>query len=364
MDDIRQLSPYYLRVPYRYVVAAVLATFATASPHSSSSPPSSIQIINQSSLTTPSFHLLLRMMTIKSTLALLLCLLKIVASLQVFDNVLNRQTRQVLHQVASEGGLSHKLVHRSSAPSSPLEHALVAILDELNDTSPYIEYWCRQEWRHIEAHADVDEFSARSGNHNFRYPTHGHVLYLQVGTQVKGPTCIFEECVSGGDLSTRPEVSLVTVPAVEGRLLRFTGNLLHAVPRPTDIWLLPYVQGSPDFNPSLFERSVVLFNTWQEPPLEVPQMEEPQECRVDEISVSPRNDWTEVDIIVEGKSPTVDLVAEDARNKRAKVWLLGDLPRRNHAMRTVHVYANEERLRQVLEHPTQPSRTTMQASST
>ena len=72
---------------------------------------------------------------------LFLCLLVTsVACLQVFDNVLNKQTRQVLH--ASENGLSHRLLHLA-APSSPLEHALVAILNELNDTSPYIEYWCR-----------------------------------------------------------------------------------------------------------------------------------------------------------------------------------------------------------------------------
>jgi hypothetical protein len=122
-----------------------------------------------------------------------------------------------------------------------------------------------------------------------------------VGTDVKGPTCIFEDCISGGDLAadSNPKVALLTVPAVERRLLRFTGNLLHAVPRPTDIWLLPFVQGTPDFTPSLFERSVVLFNTWQEPPLGLLQLleEQQQEChRVDGISVSPRNEWTEVDI--------------------------------------------------------------------
>ena len=180
-----------------------------------------------------------------------------------------------------------------------------------------------------------------------------------MGTDVKGPTCIFEDCTSGGDLAAddKPEVALVTVPAVEGRLLRFTGNLLHAVPRPTDIWLLPFVQGTPDFTPSLFERSVVLFNTWQEPPLGVLQLLEgqQQECRVDEISVSPRNEWTEVDIEEEG-------VSGDAQ-KRAKIWLLGDLPRRNHPMRTVHLYSNEERLREALDQPTQPVRTILQAAA-
>jgi len=42
-----------------------------------------------------------------------------------------------------------------------------------------------------------------------------------------------------------------------------------------------------------------LFNTWQGPPLGVLQLleEQQQEChRMDAISVSPRNEWTEVDI--------------------------------------------------------------------
>jgi hypothetical protein len=225
------------------------------------------------------------------------------------------------------------------------------ILDELGDSSPYIEYWCRQEWRHIEAHADVDEFLAKSGNPRFRYPTHGHVLYLQIGTQVKGPTCIFENCSSGGDLATRTEVSLVTVPAVEGRLLRFPGDALHAVPRPTDVWLLPFVQGSPDFNPSQFERSVVLFNTWQDPPMGVPQLLGNQhECLSDETSVIPRKDWIDVPC-VEGSVGTGDTL------QRTKIWLLGDLSRRNYTMRTINLHSNEELLRQALEQSSQPIRT-------
>jgi hypothetical protein len=140
--------------------------------------------------------------------------------------------------------------------------------------------------------------------------------------------------------------------------LRFTGNLLHAVPRPTNIWLLPFVQGTPDFNPSRFERRVVLFNAWQKPPLGVPQlMKEQQDCRMEDVSVSPGNEWTEVDI-AEGYG-----AGGDAQNC-AKTWLLGALPRRKHAIRTVHLCLNEERLREALEQPTQPARTTLQAAST
>ena len=102
----------------------------------------------------------------------------------------------------------------------------MAILCELNDTSLYIEYWCRQEWRHIEAHTE---------------PTHGHALYLQAGTDVKGPTwlylCRLHQCIVDLADNNKPEIALGTVPAAEGRF--------HAVPRPTDIWLLPFVQGTP-----------------------------------------------------------------------------------------------------------------------
>lgn len=292
---------------------------------------------------------------VRSNATLLLAFLSAAGALQVFDNVILKKTREGLHLVASEGGLSHRLLDRSRPPSSPLERALVEILDEMDDFSPYVEYWCRQEWRHIEAHADVDEFLAKSGRKQFRYPIHGHVLYLQLGEHVKGPTCIFEECVSGGDLVAKSDVSLVTIPAVEGRLLRFPGNLLHAVPRPTDIWLLPFVQGSPDFNPKLFERSVVLFNTWQEPPLDVPKLEEKLECLSQEISVVPRSDWDKV--------PIIERVASDVEGSstRAKIWLLGDLTRRNHTMRTVHLYAKQEELRDALEQPEKPYRTIFHA---
>ena len=73
-----------------------------------------------------------------------------------------------------------------------------------------------------------------------RYPSYGHVLYLQVGTDVRGPTCIFPRRSSGLDLkkdkgecsqddNDRKEVEVQIVPAVAGRLLRFGGRDLHTV---------------------------------------------------------------------------------------------------------------------------------------
>lgn len=76
------------------------------------------------------------------------------------------------------------------------------------------------------------------------------MLYMQVGTDVRGPpTCVFSGVQSGGDLVRPESFELSVVPAVPGRLLRFKGDLLHAVPCPTDLWLLPFVKGAPQFEP-------------------------------------------------------------------------------------------------------------------
>ena len=110
--------------------------------------------------------------------------------------------------------------------------------------------YARQEWRSIEAHADVDEFLAKKEDAegkgtvtSFRYPVNGHVLYLQKGSQVRGPTCVFPDRRSGGELLREGnDVEVFTVPAVPGRLLRFRGDYLHAVPRPTDLWFLKFIE--------------------------------------------------------------------------------------------------------------------------
>jgi hypothetical protein len=202
-----------------------------------------------------------------------------------------------LHEESTNLGLGHRVFSRSLLSthnnnnnknnnsnsnnnsnniSNIIEQTLDSILTELNDSSPFVEYWTRKEWRSIQAHADVDEYRAKQEQEQqsdnteemplFRYPQNGHVLYLQVGNQVRGPTCVFENRKSGGDLIRREltekgkivddddaddadDVELVTVPAVPGRLLRFQGDYLHAVPRPTDLWLLKFVQGAPVYEP-------------------------------------------------------------------------------------------------------------------
>ena len=223
---------------------------------------------------------------------------------QIWDNTLPTETLAFLHEQASQRGLGHNIFKRSQTKSAinnkskksesiayldnlsltPIEQVLDELLNQLNDTSPIVEYWSRQEWKHIEAHADIDELLVREQQKKnekltFRYPQNGHVLYLQVGSSVRGPTCLFPTCRSGGDLlrsqntndnsNTIKEddndiiIPLITVPAVPSRLLRFHGSLLHTVPRPTDLWFRKFVVGTGETEP--FEewgRSVILFNTW------------------------------------------------------------------------------------------------------
>ena len=58
-------------------------------------------------------------------------------------------------------------------------------------------------------------------------------------------------------------VDLITVPAVERRVLRFEGSSLHAVPRTADLWFLSFVRGAPNYTPEEeWGRYVILFRTW------------------------------------------------------------------------------------------------------
>lgn len=336
--------------------------------------------------------------------------------INVYDNVLPKQSCDVLHAAASKSGLGHKVFTRpllgfnndndndnddndSSKSMSVIERALDSILTELGDvvdetnTNPtqYVEYWTRQEWRHIEAHADVDEnlakdqdrgvFSNNGGsqsqsqsedqqNYSYRYPKNGHVLYLKIGSEVRGPTCVFPNLKSGGELQN--SVELVTVPAVDGRLLRFEGSSLHAVPRPADLWFLSFVRGASEYSPEeTWGRSVILFNTWTEqPPKDVPicevsddrdrdhdhgDMEE--DSQMNEGVVNKRDAWDEVfqlnpshtstrtrTCTSEGEPQVCD-DADDATDQDAaamskvKIWLLGNERRRDYQMRTVQMKA-------------------------
>ena len=301
----------------------------------------------------------------------------------------------LLHKYASKSGLEHKCFTRrpfdGNNNNNIIERTLDAILTQIDSSSnsnnndgttkkQYVEYWTRQEWRHIEAHADVDENLAKHIDKNngidtdddflqtkyattyheqygHRYPTYGHVLYLQVGSEVRGPTCVFPGRSSGGDLlkamqdegecsdnGDGGEVQLSIVPAVKGRLLRFDGRDLHAVPRPTDIWMLPFVKGGAEYEPEKqWGRSVILFNVWpgdEEPPLDVPldtTSDEDEAVATDAPLCNEFPNWNEV------KTTAKEFSAEDASaaepNQSVKLWLLGNDRRRDYPMRTVPLLA-------------------------
>lgn len=281
----------------------------------------------------------------------------------VWDDVLTDSNREVLHSAASASGLGHKVFTRPLVDpdhSGIIERTLDSILTEMGDAAnetntQYVEYWTRQEWRHIEAHADVDENLAKeqdmsgSVGDGYRYPVNGHVLYLKVGSEVQGPTCIFPGRSTGGDLVEKSAdseaVEVVTVPAVSGRLLRFEGSFLHCVPRPADLWFLSFVKGAPKFSPEdKYMRSVILFNTWDgngPPPKDVPLDDKNTCVEVYENSLCKNHlDWNlaftaTTTQIIDGR------VQQEKIGKPAKIWLLGNERRRNNSMRTIKLAAHE-----------------------
>ena len=309
--------------------------------------------------------------------------------LQVWDGVIGAEQRRALHGYASKVGLEHKCFSRplqNSNGNNIIERTLDAILTEIESNSgnkqekkQYVEYWTRQEWRHIEAHSDVDENLAKlhdqnpssvdtkeleakfsstySDTHGFRFPSNGHVLYLQVGSEVLGPTCVFPGRSSGGDLldkacniddqqGNEDGIRLITVPAVEGRLLRFDGRDLHAVSRPHDLWMLPFVKGSAEYEPEeVWGRSVILFNIWpgeEEPPLNVPldtqEGDDDEEISTAELC-NTFLEWQQVDIVQNTQVEAPD--TQEEQNQNVKVWLLGNEKRREYRMRTTNLLSPE-----------------------
>eukprot|EP00550_Attheya_septentrionalis_P012425 CAMPEP_0198306376 /NCGR_PEP_ID=MMETSP1449-20131203/58384_1 /TAXON_ID=420275 /ORGANISM="Attheya septentrionalis, Strain CCMP2084" /LENGTH=382 /DNA_ID=CAMNT_0044008929 /DNA_START=88 /DNA_END=1236 /DNA_ORIENTATION=+ len=331
--------------------------------------------------------------------------------IQVWDNVINESTQRALHKAAYITGLGHHVFSfpkdaaesktKSNHPSNVnvIEEVLEEILTELywnEDTTSlpkfHVEYWARQEWRHIEAHADVDENLAKAQDAastaeekgTFRYPEKGHVLYLEVGSNVQGPTCLFPRRSSGGDLlrsiqnpseedsttssdvdtTTGAMVELVTVPAVSGRLLQFDGRTLHAVPRPADLWLLPFVKGAPQFEPaSKWGRSVILFNIWPAsapPPLDVP-FYNPSNTPSDDDMMErhvPNSFSSWIPQSVSEFEECLDDATPIEYSQSTKVWLLGNERRRDYAGRTLKLKSSPQ-LYKALTEPHQVRKVTL-----
>ena len=111
-----------------------------------------------------------------------------------------------------------------------------------------MEWWGRSVYKSVEAHRDVDEEAASvRGEH--RYPTHSLIVYLDVEEGLCAPTCLWvptddntngnndDDKHNSDDDGNGPRSAFVAVPAVTGRILVLSGELLHAVPCPVLQWL-------------------------------------------------------------------------------------------------------------------------------
>jgi len=231
-----------------------------------------------------------------------------------------------------------------------IERSLCTLLDEIGDDARFVEYWWRGEWLSMGTHRDVDEALCRTQTRGEagvqRCPDWGHVLYLDVDDGVHAPTCVWEEDgevpqdgedVPGGRAGGAPRSlrSLHVVPARAGRLLRFRGDMLHAVPKPTLEWLpAGFDAATPRAVMDVARRSVVLFNTWGSAPPLIPTVDEPPARRavaalsaLDEPpSCLPRAQWRAAK--VKEASHMRSTTLEDRSLTSVAAPMLGDVRRR------------------------------------
>ena len=215
---------------------------------------------------------------------------------QVISNVFSKTACDLLHDLAekhnertNDGSSIFIRTPNNTLPYSPIEHAIDSFLTELGDASQKVEYWSRSEYINIDTHADIDERYLKDSG-EIRCPKNGHVLYLTIKKDLRGPTCVFPNQKKGwsDDNGVSENTQLIVVPAVRGRVLRFPGSAMHAVPKPYNRWLLgrdeikklrqdekcnelevddewneedEYDLSEDEYQDEI-ERSVLLFNTW------------------------------------------------------------------------------------------------------
>lgn len=260
---------------------------------------------------------------------------------KVYDDVVDVETAEWLHneclKVEINGNgrdVGFEFPLEEPVRYSPVEQFLNKIILQLypDGNKYFVEYWTRNKWVLVAAHADMDEaYNEKmqlSGEHDygdsFSHPETGHVLYLKVGNRVRGPTVIWN-VTRGGDFNDREDPSeMVIVPAVPGRLTRFQGNMLHGVPRPADVfWTVQKDSGQHEPTTS-WQRSVLLFNLWPvskgKPGIEISS---PSETSI-EITQTCKSikEWTEM--------PVVPLPSDSSARatSKFKMPLMGDPERR------------------------------------
>mmetsp|Transcript_12924 Transcript_12924/g.24276 ORF Transcript_12924/g.24276 Transcript_12924/m.24276 type:complete len:376 (+) Transcript_12924:39-1166(+) len=206
---------------------------------------------------------------------------------QIFENTFSPDACDTIHSLAVQHNKRTKngssifiRPPHNNKPLSPLERSIDSALTAMGDSTKLVEYWSRSDYLNIETHADIDE-SMLENDGVVRCPLMGHVLYLKIKKGLFGPTCVFPNETTGWNLEKKEETSLIVVPAVQGRILRFPGNAMHAVPKPHNRWFMEVQEDDDDdeFDDEFdddewlddendyddedeVERSVLLFNTW------------------------------------------------------------------------------------------------------
>ena len=274
-------------------------------------------------------------------------------SVQVYNNVLPKANGVMLSSQLSTFGSQHYLIDRFNNIYDenilPIEQTIIELLNTLDDQSPYIEYWYRKNHINLDAHRDIDEYKAKAdSDSDFDFPISGHVLYLDIGESCIGPTCIIEEYEN--KRFTKPlNGSMVIVPSKTSRLLRFRGTALHSVPRPNLAYLDAELGGTNHeiFMPNAgedksYRRAVLLFNTWNHPPMKVQKVDQDNNNNNDNYKISINNDklthtkdlWEE-ESIINSSSPNDQKI-------RIKVGILGDRKRReNRSFRFIKLQTND-----------------------
>ena len=95
-------------------------------------------------------------------------------------------------------------------------YEIAAAVRRLGEACDEVEYWGREAWQPVPAHADIDERCARERG-QLRFPAAVLVVYVQVEPGLRAPTVLWAELPGGAPV-------ICAVPAVAGRLLRFDGE--------------------------------------------------------------------------------------------------------------------------------------------
>lgn len=278
----------------------------------------------------------------------------------VHDDVIDTTTCKTMDNQLQLGDLGHTVFFRGDPPRTFTESVIHSLLLSTKDKSPIVEYWWREEWINLELHRDIDERLALQ-NGPIRFPDHAHVLYLSVGEEALGPTVLLENAIS--DITKEAFDSITIVPAVAGRFLRFSGDMMHAVPRPSLAYLDPEEGGSNrelwtrrrpvdknDPELTVLRRSVLLFNTWTDiPPSEIsllpPTSVLAAEKELREVETRPGlchpfENWKNVYSASGSDSMITRCEGNDVPRIRLKIGLLGDKRRRERSDRYLNLYAS------------------------